>query len=119
MCVLDLSGKDKSAKPPRRHSIQTKPGSSPKPIPSGTVTPVSGICSKRYDSPTSEMPMFTTRRRFSTLSSISYWMTQIRLAEAVSKHSVSLGFFKLALESECEVSIDSSLGYFRLVMFVS
>jgi hypothetical protein len=29
-------------------------------------------------------------------------MTQIRLAEAASKHSVSLGFFKLALESECE-----------------
>jgi len=29
-------------------------------------------------------------------------MTQIRLAEAASKHSVALGFFKLALESECE-----------------
>ncbi|TVT96662.1 hypothetical protein EJB05_58132 [Eragrostis curvula] len=108
MCVLDLSGKDKSAKPPRRHSIQTKPGASPRPTPSATVTPVSRIRSRRpdnqgrLDTPTSEMSMSTTRRKFSTLSSISYWMTQIRLAEAASKHSVSLGFFKLALESECE-----------------
>ncbi|KAL6839407.1 hypothetical protein ACP4OV_030677 [Aristida adscensionis] len=105
MCVVDLSGKDKSAKPPRRHSIPTKPGASPT---SGTVTPVSGIRSRRsdilgrLDTPTSEVSMSTARRKFSTLSSISYWMTQIRLAEAASKHSVSLGFFKLALESECE-----------------
>ncbi|OEL30251.1 hypothetical protein BAE44_0008731 [Dichanthelium oligosanthes] len=107
MC-LDLSVKDKSAKPPRRHSIQTKPGVSPRPNPSGTVTPVSGIRSRRsdsqgrFDTPTSEVSMSTARRKFSTLSSISYWMTQIRLAEAASKHSISLGFFKLALESECE-----------------
>ncbi|PWZ08113.1 hypothetical protein Zm00014a_013437 [Zea mays] len=107
MC-LDLSVKDNSAKPPRRHSIQTKPGASPRPTPSGTVTPVSGVRSKRsesqgrFDTPTSEVSMSISRRKFSTLSSISYWMTQIRLAEAASKHSVSLGFFKLALESECE-----------------
>lgn len=107
MC-LDLSAKDKSAKPPRRHSIQTKPGASPRPTPSGIVTPVSGVRSRRsdsqgrFDTPTSEASMSATRRKFSTLSSISYWMTQIRLAEAASKHSVSLGFFKLALESECE-----------------
>jgi hypothetical protein len=30
-------------------------------------------------------------------------MTQIRLFEAASKHTVSLGFFKLALEAGCEV----------------
>ncbi|WVZ79610.1 hypothetical protein U9M48_027172 [Paspalum notatum var. saurae] len=107
MC-LDLSAKDTSAKPPRRHSIQTKPGVSPRPTPCGTVTPVSGVRSRRsdiqgrLDTPTSEASMSITRRKFSTLSSISYWMTQIRLAEAASKHSVSLGFFKLALESECE-----------------
>ncbi|PUZ60125.1 hypothetical protein GQ55_4G099100 [Panicum hallii var. hallii] len=107
MC-LDLSVKDKSAKPPRRHSLQTKPGASPKPTPSGIITPVSGILSRRsnsqgrFDTPTSEVSMSTARRKFSTLSSISYWMTQIRLAEAASKHSVALGFFKLALESECE-----------------
>nr|CAB3468273.1 unnamed protein product [Digitaria exilis] len=107
MC-LDLPVKDKSAKPPRRHSIQTKPGASPRPTPSGTVTPVSGVRSRRsdsqgrFDTPTSEVSMSTTRRKFSTLSSISYWMTQIRVAEAASKHSVSLAFFKLALESECE-----------------
>ncbi|XP_066378995.1 histone H1-I-like [Miscanthus floridulus] len=104
MC-LDLSVKEKSAKPPRRHSIQTKPGASPRPTPSGTVTtPVSRRSGSqwRIDTPTSEASMSMRRRKFSTLSSISYWMTQIRLAEAASKHSVSLGFFKLALESECE-----------------
>jgi len=36
-------------------------------------------------------------------------MTQIRLAEAACKHSVALAFFRLALESECEVSISSLL----------
>lgn len=98
---------DKSAKPPRRHSV-TKPGASPRPTPTGTITPVSSVRSRRsdslgkFDTPTSEVSMSTARRKFSTLSSISYWMTQIRLAEAASKHSVSLGFFKLALESECE-----------------
>ncbi|KAM3212245.1 hypothetical protein ACQJBY_065363 [Aegilops geniculata] len=108
-CALDLSAvKDKSAKPPRRHSIPTKPGVSPRPTPTGTITPVSGVRSRRSDSlgrldtPTSEASMSTARRKFSTLSSVSYWMTQIRLAEAASKHSISLGFFKLALESECE-----------------
>ncbi|KAG2612551.1 hypothetical protein PVAP13_4KG297900 [Panicum virgatum] len=101
MCI-DLSVKDKSAKPPRRHSIQTKPGASPRPTPSGTVTPVSGIRSRRFDTPSSEVSMSTARRKFSTLSSVSYWMTQIRLAEAACKHSVALAFFRLALESECE-----------------
>ncbi|KAE8809789.1 hypothetical protein D1007_13525 [Hordeum vulgare] len=105
-CALDLSAvKDKSAKPPRRHSIPTKPGVSPRPTPTGTITPVSGVRprrSERLDTPTSEASMSTARRKFSTLSSVSYWMTQIRLAEAASKHSISLGFFKLALESECE-----------------
>ncbi|KAG8094612.1 hypothetical protein GUJ93_ZPchr0012g20241 [Zizania palustris] len=109
VCGLDLSlVKDRSAKPPRRHSIQTKPGASPRPTPAGTITPISVVRSRRsdsqgkFDTPTSEVSMSTSRRKFSTLSSISYWMTQIRLAEAASKHSVSLGFFKLALESECE-----------------
>lgn len=104
MC-LDLSVKEKSAKPPRRHSIQTKPGASPRPTPSGTVTtpvPTRSDSQGRFDTPTSEASMSMRRRKFSTLSSISYWMTQIRLAEAASKHSVSLGFFRLALESECE-----------------
>uniref|UniRef100_A0A0D9WRM4 Uncharacterized protein n=1 Tax=Leersia perrieri TaxID=77586 RepID=A0A0D9WRM4_9ORYZ len=109
VCGLDLSSvKDNPAKPPRRHSIQTKPGASPRPTPTGTITPVSLVRSRksdsqgRFDTPTSEVSMSTARRKFSTLSSISYWMTQIRLAEAASKHSISLGFFKLALESECE-----------------
>ncbi|XP_006657094.1 uncharacterized protein LOC102705731 [Oryza brachyantha] len=106
---LDLSlVKENPAKPPRRHSIQTKPGASPRPTPTGTITPVSLVRSRRsdiqgkFDTPISEVSMSTARRKFSTLSSISYWMTQIRLSEAASKHSISLGFFKLALESECE-----------------
>ncbi|XP_047053115.1 uncharacterized protein LOC124659227 [Lolium rigidum] len=109
VCALNLSSvKDKSAKPPRRHSIPTKPGASPRPAATGTITPVSVVRSRRsdivgkFDTPTSEASMSTGRRKFSTLSSISYWMTQIRLAEAASKHSISLGFFKLALQSECE-----------------
>ncbi|KAG8075412.1 hypothetical protein GUJ93_ZPchr0006g42575 [Zizania palustris] len=110
VCGLDLSlVKDKPEKPPRRHSTTTKPGASPRSAPTGTITPISVVRSRRsdsqgkFDTPTSEVSMSTARRKFSTLSSVSYWMTQIRLAEAASKHSISLGFFKLALESECEL----------------
>jgi len=42
------------------------------------------------------------RRRFNLLSSASYWISQIKHSETASKHSISLGFFKLALDCECE-----------------
>uniref|UniRef100_A0A6V7QQD5 Uncharacterized protein n=1 Tax=Ananas comosus var. bracteatus TaxID=296719 RepID=A0A6V7QQD5_ANACO len=106
--VLDLSGKDKSAKPPRRLSIPTKTATGPRPAPIGSVTPTSQTRNVRSDgqeksdTPASDVSRSASRRKFSTLSSVSYWLTQIKLAEASSKHSVSLGFFKLALESGCE-----------------
>ncbi|KAF3333473.1 hypothetical protein FCM35_KLT01164 [Carex littledalei] len=104
--VLEISGKDNtsSTKPPRRLSIPTKPVSTPRTTNKPTTTPISarsGI--PKIETPVSSMSGSTiVRRRFSMISSVSYWMTQIKLAEAASKHSISLGFFKLALEAGCE-----------------
>ncbi|KAG6497262.1 hypothetical protein ZIOFF_045160 [Zingiber officinale] len=108
MSVFNVSGKDNAAKHPRRLSIPTKPSSTPVPQPIGSVTPISETRAKRLnmqgknDTPSSEASKSIIRRKFSVLSSASYWLTQIKLAELASKHSTSLGFFKLALESECE-----------------
>ena len=44
----------------------------------------------------------STARKFSLLSSASYWLNQILLSESAAKHRISLGFFKLALEAGCE-----------------
>ncbi|XVF50163.1 hypothetical protein PTKIN_Ptkin04bG0073600 [Pterospermum kingtungense] len=106
--VLDLS-KEKSAKPPRRLSIPTKSTVTPSPKFVGTITPISEARAKRStngqgksDTPLSEASRSATRRKFNVLSSASYWLTQIKLSESASKHSVSLGFFKLALEAGCE-----------------
>lgn len=49
-----------------------------------------------------EIPKFGQRRKFSTLRSASYWLAQIKLAESAGKHGISLGFFRLALESTAE-----------------
>jgi hypothetical protein len=43
-----------------------------------------------------------TRKKVEDLSSSTYWLTHIKLAESVAKHSISLGFFKLALHAGCE-----------------
>lgn len=40
--------------------------------------------------------------RFDRLETSSYWLSQIKLAETVRKHSVSAVFFQLALESKAE-----------------
>jgi hypothetical protein len=105
--VLELSGRDKpsSTRPPRRLSIPTKPMSTPRTSNRPMTTPTSARSSiLKSETPLSNMPGSTiSRRRFSMISSVSYWMTQIRLFEAASKHTVSLGFFKLALEAGCEV----------------
>lgn len=108
--VLELSGKDKasSTKPPRRLSIPTKPISTPRTTNKPTTTTTTPISARsgipKNVTPVSSMSGSTiARRRFSMISSVSYWMTQIKLAEVASKHSVSLGFFKLALEAGCEV----------------
>ncbi|KAH9611906.1 hypothetical protein KSS87_002631 [Heliosperma pusillum] len=97
--VLELSVKDKAAtKPPRRLSI-----------PSPSVTPVSEARARRSANdrencitPLSDVSRSSIRRKFSVLSSASYWLSQIKLSESAGKHSVSLGFFKLALEAGCE-----------------
>lgn len=43
--------------------------------------------------------------RFDKLETASYWLSQIKLAESVGKHSVSAAFFGLALECNAEVSL--------------
>ncbi|KAF8408067.1 hypothetical protein HHK36_007208 [Tetracentron sinense] len=107
--VLDLSGKEKSSKPPRRLSIPAKSTVSPLIKPAGNITPISETRSKRSangqgknETPVSDVSKLMNRRKFSVLSSASYWLSQIKLSESAAKHSVSLGFFKLALEAECE-----------------
>ncbi|KAK8604152.1 hypothetical protein V6N13_096611 [Hibiscus sabdariffa] len=109
--VLDLS-KEKSGKPPRRLSIPTKSTVTPSPKFVGTTPPIYEGRAKRStnghgksDTPLSYASRSSTQRRFDMLSSASYWSLQIRLSESASKHSVSLGFFKLALEAGCEVYV--------------
>ncbi|WOL09169.1 hypothetical protein Cni_G17922 [Canna indica] len=104
--IPNVSGKETASRPPRRLSIPTKPVASPVPV--GSITPTSETRPKRLntqgknDTPLSELSKSTNRRKFCVLSSVSYWLTQIKLSESASKHSISLGFFKLALESGCE-----------------
>ncbi|XP_008239861.1 PREDICTED: uncharacterized protein LOC103338439 [Prunus mume] len=105
MGVLDLSGKDKPAKPPRRLSNPPKPAGTPAPKLLGNITPISEARSRRSvksETPASDVSKSTSRKKFSVLSSASYWLTQIKLSEAAGKHSISLGLFKLALEAGCE-----------------
>ncbi|CAN1262519.1 hypothetical protein LINPERPRIM_LOCUS11309 [Linum perenne] len=108
--VLDLSAKEKSAKPPRRQSIPTKTiVGTPYPKLGGNITPISETRSKRNvngqgksETPLSDASRASVRKTFNRISSASYWLSQIKLSESAAKHSVSLGFFKLALEAGCE-----------------
>ncbi|CAN0901619.1 hypothetical protein LINGRAHAP2_LOCUS21525 [Linum grandiflorum] len=108
--VLDLSAKEKSAKPPRRQSIPTKTFvGTPYPKLGGNITPISETRSKRNgnglgksETPLSDASRTSVRRTFNRISTASYWLSQIKLSESAAKHSVSLGFFKLALEAGCE-----------------
>lgn len=111
VCGLDFSGKDKStsAKPPRRLSIPVKASSTPN---SKLVTPISETRTmrsgysqgpqSRNQTPASDISRTSSRMKFNLLSSSSYWLNQIKLSESASLQSVSLGFFKLALEAKCE-----------------
>jgi len=47
--------------------------------------------------------MASTRKKFNAIALASYWLSQIKISESVAKHSISLAFFKLALEAGCEV----------------
>ncbi|KAJ4961729.1 hypothetical protein NE237_021639 [Protea cynaroides] len=107
--VLNLSGKDKSIKTPRRFSIPTKSAISPLPRPAGTITPIpesrakrSGNGQGKSETPVLEVSKSLSRKKFNVLFSASYWLSQIKQSESVAKHSISLGFFKLALEAGCE-----------------
>ncbi|KAJ0231361.1 Microtubule-associated futsch-like protein [Hirschfeldia incana] len=117
--VLDLSAKKSvgvdRAKPPRRMSIpnKTSSNSSVRSV-SSSVTSLSETKAKRpgggYSNPprslnvtpVSSVTRSGARRRVEDLSSSAYWMAHIKLAESVEKHSISLGFFKLALHAGCE-----------------
>ncbi|KAM0018883.1 hypothetical protein Hdeb2414_s0026g00679171 [Helianthus debilis subsp. tardiflorus] len=107
--VLDLSSKDKSTKPLRRLSIPTKPTAKPTPQPPKNITPISEARANRSrnidgksDTPVLDASRTLNRRKFSVLSSASYWLSHIKLSEAAGKHQLSLGFFKLAQEAACE-----------------
>ncbi|XP_057806405.1 uncharacterized protein LOC131021295 [Salvia miltiorrhiza] len=107
--VLDLSGKEKSAKPPRRLSVPSKSNASPASKSFGNITPISEARSKRSavnqgksDTPLSDVSKSSNRKKFNMLASASYWLTHIKHSETAGKHSISLGFFKLALEAGCE-----------------
>lgn len=93
-----LSVLNKSDKPARRLSGSVKSQSSV-----GMLVPVSDNSKKKSPESGIGISKITGRRKFNILSSASYWVAQIRLSEIASKHSISLGFFKLALECECEV----------------
>ncbi|KAK4257175.1 hypothetical protein QN277_006798 [Acacia crassicarpa] len=109
--VLDLSGKDKScaAKPLRRLSIPSKAAATPGPKLSATITPISETRTRRSvngqgrsETPISDISRSSSRTKFNMLSKPSYWLSQIKVSESSGKHSISLGFFKLALEAGCE-----------------
>lgn len=111
--VLDLSAKKSvdRTKPPRRLSIPNKAtsNSSVKSVSSG-ITCVSeskakrsGIARSLNETPVSNGLRSASRRKVEDLSSSTYWLSHIKLSESVAKHSISLGFFKLALHAGCEV----------------
>ncbi|XP_077242730.1 uncharacterized protein LOC143883269 [Tasmannia lanceolata] len=102
--VLDLSGKEKTAKPPRRLSIPAKSSVSPLPRPVSSIirTKKSTSSQGNCDTPASDASKSTNSRNSVFLSTVTYWISQIKISESAAKHSISLGFFKLALESGCE-----------------
>ncbi|TMW86788.1 hypothetical protein EJD97_020885 [Solanum chilense] len=117
VAALPLSGKEKSAKPPRRLSVPSKSIVSPASRPLGIITkepkkigkPISETRAKRSpsnqgksDTPQSNVSKSSNRKKYDLISSASYWLSQIKLSESAAKHSISLGLFKLALEAGSE-----------------
>ncbi|XP_075475846.1 uncharacterized protein LOC142513572 [Primulina tabacum] len=107
--VLDISGNEKSARTPQRFSIPSKSSACPAAKSFGNITPIyeargrrSDSNNRKSDTPVSDVSRSSSRKKFSVVSSASYWLSQIKLSESANKHSVSLGFFKLALETGCE-----------------
>ncbi|CAN4100429.1 unnamed protein product [Withania somnifera] len=109
VAALPLSGKEKSANPPRRLSVPSKSISKPASRPLGSRTPISETRAKRsssnqgkLDTQLSNVSKTSNRKKYDLISSSSYWLSQIKLSESAAKHSISLGFFKLALEAGSE-----------------
>ncbi|GAB2269948.1 hypothetical protein Dimus_004866 [Dionaea muscipula] len=106
--AVDHSRKEKSVNPPRRLSIHAKSvASSPRinissTSPSETSVRNSVIIQGKSNTPLSDISKSSSRMRFSVVSSASYWLSQIKLSESAGKHSISLGFFKLALDAGSE-----------------
>ncbi|KAM3381068.1 putative protein isoform X2 [Capsicum galapagoense] len=107
--VLDLGKEKSAAKPPRRLSMQSKSTASPASRSVGTITPISEARSKRTvinqgktNTPLSAVAKSSNGKESNRLFSALYWLSQIKLSESAAKHSISLGFFKLALEAGCE-----------------
>ncbi|XP_016563598.1 uncharacterized protein LOC107862510 isoform X1 [Capsicum annuum] len=107
--VLDLGKEKSAAKPPRRLSMQSKSTASPASKSVGTITPISEARSKRTvinqgktNTPLSAVAKSSNGKESNRLFSALYWLSQIKLSESAAKHSISLGFFKLALEAGCE-----------------
>ncbi|KAD4888937.1 hypothetical protein E3N88_21010 [Mikania micrantha] len=107
--VLDMSAKEKSARPPRRLSVPSKPIASPATKSAGYITPISEARANRASNikgksvtPGSDVSRSLNKKKFTVLSSASYWLSHIKLSEAAGKHQLSLGFFKLALDAHCE-----------------
>ncbi|KAL8230676.1 hypothetical protein R6Q57_000454 [Mikania cordata] len=104
-----MSAKEKSARPPRRLSVPSKPIASPAPKSAGYITPISEARANRASNikgksvtPCSDVSRSLNKKKFTVLSSASYWLSHIKLSEAAGKHQLSLGFFKLALDAHCE-----------------
>lgn len=90
--------KEKSAKPPRRFSGPSNSNAS-----ASTITPISEARSNRSKNPLLDViTKSSAQKKFSILSSASYWLSQIKLSESAAKHNLSLGFFKLAHDAGCE-----------------
>ncbi|KAJ9567299.1 hypothetical protein OSB04_003265 [Centaurea solstitialis] len=92
--VLDMSAKEKSAKPPRRLSIPTNQMPVLTPISEARATR-SGNLKSNGGTPGSDVARSLNRRKFTVLSSASYWLSHIKLSEAAAKHNLSLGFLSL------------------------
>jgi len=57
----------------------------------------------KTNTPLSALAKSSNGKESNRLFSALYWLSQIKLSESAAKHSISLGFFKLALEAGCEV----------------
>ncbi|KAJ6683816.1 hypothetical protein OIU85_007504 [Salix viminalis] len=108
--VLQLSGEDNSARPPRRRRLsiplKSVAATALKPPAGNITTPISETRVKRSatknDTPLSNASMPSTQKKFNAIAVASYWLLQIKISEYVAKRSISLALFKLALEAGCE-----------------